>query len=206
VRGLWPNAWLLAGVLVAVALLDPAKPLPWIGWRPWVYLREMALLGMALVSLAAGPAGVRRDNRFDFGAIVEVAALFAGIFLCMQPPLEILHVVGPSLGLAAPAHFFWASGSLSSVLDNAPTYAVFFATAQSLGGSDTVAGVQPSLLAAVSLGSVFLGAMTYIGNGPNFMVKAIAEKSGVAMPGFFGYVAYSALILLPLFALVSLML
>jgi Na+/H+ antiporter NhaD/arsenite permease-like protein len=204
VRGLWPNVWLLACVVAAVALLDPAKPLIGTQWHPWIYLREMVLLGLVLLSFLLGPGQVRRDNGFDFGPIVEVAVLFAGIFLCMQPPLEILQAIGPSLGLAKPSHFFWASGSLSSVLDNAPTYAVFFATARSLGGSGTVAGVQAPLLAAVSLGSVFMGAMTYIGNGPNFMVKSIAEKSGVAMPSFFGYVAYSALILLPLFALVTL--
>ncbi|MEI8373732.1 MAG: sodium:proton antiporter [Planctomycetota bacterium] len=204
-RGLWPNAWILAGVVLAVALLDPGKPLLGTSWHPWVYLREIALLGFVLLSLLFGPDTVRRDNGFDFGAINEVAVLFLGIFLCMQPPLEILQVNGPSLGLVLPAHFFWASGSLSSVLDNAPTYAVFFETAKSLGGSDTVAGVQGSLLAAVSLGSVFMGAMTYIGNGPNFMVKAIAEKSGVVMPTFFGYIAYSAAILLPIFVLVTLL-
>jgi Na+/H+ antiporter NhaD/arsenite permease-like protein len=206
IRGIWPNVWLLLGVIAAVALLDPGKPLIGTQWHPWVYLREMAMLALVALSFLFGAGQVRRDNSFDFAAIIEVAVLFAGIFLCMQPPLEILHVVGPSLGLAKPAHFFWASGSLSSVLDNAPTYAVFFATARSLGGTQAVAGVQSPLLAAVSLGSVFMGAMTYIGNGPNFMVKSIAEKSGVAMPTFFGYIVYSALILLPLFALVTLIL
>jgi len=205
-RGIWPNAWLLIGVILTVALLDPGKPLVGTAWHPWVYLREMVLLALVLLSLLCSPSEVRHDNGFDFAAIIEVAVLFVGIFLCMQPPLEILHVLGPSLGLVAPAHFFWASGSLSSVLDNAPTYAVFFATARSLGGNGAVAGVQAPLLAAVSLGSVFMGAMTYIGNGPNFMVKSIAEKSGVAMPSFFGYVVYSVIILLPLFALMTLIL
>jgi Na+/H+ antiporter NhaD/arsenite permease-like protein len=129
--------------------------------------------------------------------------LFLGIFICMQAPLQILHVCGPRLGLVSPAHFFWASGSLSSVLDNAPTYAVYFETARSLGGAATVAGVDESLLVAISLGSVFLGAMTYIGNGPNLMVKSIAEDSGVTMPGFFGYTLYSIAILLPIFVLVA---
>lgn len=202
-RGLWPNVFLLAGVILAVSLLGPRMAVPGTSWHAWVYLREAVQLGLVLLSLALSPGGIRRDNNFNYVAIVEVAALFVGIFLCMQPPLQILHVHGPSLGLVSPAHFFWASGSLSSVLDNAPTYAVFFQAAQSLGGEPAVAGVQQSLLAAVSLGSVFMGAMTYIGNGPNFMVKSIAEKSGVAMPSFFGYVVYSAVILLPLWILVT---
>jgi Na+/H+ antiporter NhaD/arsenite permease-like protein len=197
-RGLWPNGLLLAGVILAVALLDPGKTLPGTPWHPWVYLREAVLLGMVAISLGWTTQAIRRDNDFDYGPILEVAALFVGIFLAMQAPLAILHVRGPSLGLATPGDFFWASGSLSAVLDNAPTYAVFFETARSLGGASKVAGVEESLLAAISLGAVFMGAMTYIGNGPNFMVRSIAEKSGVGMPSFFGYVIYSAVILLPL--------
>jgi Na+/H+ antiporter NhaD/arsenite permease-like protein len=141
---------------------------------------------------------------FTYGAIIEVAALFVGIFVCMQPALQILATKGSELGLTTPAHFFWASGSLSSVLDNAPTYLVFFKTAQSMAGHagvTPVAGVNPLILAGVSLGSVFMGAMTYIGNGPNFMVRSIAESAGVKMPSFFGYVVYSCLILLPILAL-----
>jgi Na+/H+ antiporter NhaD/arsenite permease-like protein len=136
-----------------------------------------------------------------------VAALFFGIFICMQAPLQILHVKGPNLGLTTPGHFFWATGSLSSVLDNAPTYVVFFETAKSLPseGVKTVAGVAESLLVGISLGAVFMGAMTYIGNGPNFMVKAIAEKSGVRMPSFFGYMVYSCLVLLPVLILTTLL-
>jgi Na+/H+ antiporter NhaD/arsenite permease-like protein len=203
-RGVWPNVFLLVGVILSVALLDPGKSMPGMNWYPLVYMREVVQLGMVALSLWSAPM-VRRDNNFNYGAIVEVAVLFLGIFICMQAPLQILHVRGSSLGLVTPAHFFWASGSLSSVLDNAPTYAVYFETARSLSGSHTIAGVEPSLLAAVSLGSVFMGAMTYIGNGPNFMVKSIAEASGVAMPSFFGYVVYSATILLPLFLLVTLL-
>ena len=204
-RGLWPNVLLLAGVILSVGLLDPAKALPGTDWHPWVYLREMVQLGLVLLSLVLGSPAVRRDNDFNYAPILEVAILFLGIFLCMQPPLEVLHVYGPSLGLTSPVHFFWASGSLSSVLDNAPTYAVFFETARSLGGNPAVAGVREPLLVAISLGSVFMGAMTYIGNGPNFMVKSIAEKSDVQMPSFFGYIMYSAAILLPVFVLVTLL-
>lgn len=206
ISGLWPNALLLAGVIFSVGLLDPSKPFPGTLWHPWLYLREVVQLGLVALSLVLGSEAVRRANHFNYAAIIEVAALFFGIFIAMQPPLQILHVRGPSLGLHAPAHFFWATGILSSVLDNAPTYVVYFETARTLGGTHLVPpgnGVDAALLAGVSLGAVFMGSMTYIGNGPNFMVKAIAEKSGIRMPSFFGYMVYSCLILLPLFAVVT---
>jgi len=199
--GIWPNALLLLGVIFSIALLDPSKPLPGADWRPWVYLREVAQLTLVAMSLLLGQPATRRQNRFNYHAILEVAALFLGIFITMQPALQILHVKGPTLGLTTPVHFFWATGSLSSVLDNAPTYVVFLETARSLGGIPggvTVAGVAEPLLAAISLGAVFMGAMTYIGNGPNFMVKAIAEHSGVRMPSFFGYLLYSIAVLVPI--------
>jgi Na+/H+ antiporter NhaD/arsenite permease-like protein len=197
------NAPLLLGVVLAVALLDPSKPFPGTAWHPWMYLREVAQLCLVGLSLRLGSKQVRDANLFTYAAIIEVAALFVGIFICMQPALQILAIKGSELGLSSPAHFFWASGSLSSVLDNAPTYLVFFKAAQSLPSSagTPVAGVDPMILAAVSLGSVFMGAMTYIGNGPNFMVRAIAESFGVKMPSFFGYMVYSFLILLPILAL-----
>ncbi len=174
---------------------------------------------MAL-SLILGSRAVRQANNFNYHAILEVAALFFGIFICMQPPLQILHTLDNDTlaerGLDSEMAFFWLTGSLSSVLDNAPTYVVFFETASQIEGSPRVAaapaespgaperpGIPESLLAAVSLGAVFMGAMTYIGNGPNFMVKAIAEKSGVRMPSFFGYMAYSCGVLLPLFVLTT---
>jgi Na+/H+ antiporter NhaD/arsenite permease-like protein len=207
VAGVWPNALLLGGVVLSAALLDPGRAVPGIGWRPWVFLREAVELGLVVLSLLPGHSGARRTNGFHYGPMVEVAVLFFGIFVCMQPPLEILRVEGPKLGLSEPRQFFWASGGLSSILDNAPTYVVFFETAKSVseqeGLGPTVAGVAERLLAAISLGSVFLGAMTYIGNGPNFMVKAVAERFGVEMPGFFGYLLYSAAVLLPLFVLTT---
>jgi Na+/H+ antiporter NhaD/arsenite permease-like protein len=206
--GLWPNALLLLGVVLSVALLDPSKTLPGTGWRPWYYLREIAQLGLVALSLIWGSRAVRRANHFNYHAILEVAALFFGIFICMQAPLQILHVKGPDLGLTSPMHFFWATGSLSSMLDNAPTYVVFFETAKALtaktGIAPAIAGVAESLLVGISLGAVFMGAMTYIGNGPNFMVKAIAEKSGVRMPSFFGFMVYSGAILVPLFVIATL--
>jgi Na+/H+ antiporter NhaD/arsenite permease-like protein len=201
--GLWPNVPLLLGVIFSIALLDPSKPIPGTSWHPWIYLREIVQLVLVALSVGCGSEEIRRRNSFNYHAIMEVAALFIGIFICMQPPLQILRVQGPALGLVSPHHFFWATGGLSSLLDNAPTYVVFFTTAQSLGGSPLVAGVQEQLLIGVSLGAVFLGAMTYIGNGPNFMVKTIAEKSGIVMPTFVGYVGYSAVILLPLFAVTT---
>jgi Na+/H+ antiporter NhaD/arsenite permease-like protein len=206
VSGLWPNAPLIAGVIAAVALLDPSKPLPGTDWHPWIYLREVTLLGLVGLSLLLGSAEIRKQNGFSYFAILEVAALFVGIFICMQPALAILNERGAELGITSPTGFFWVTGGLSSVLDNAPTYLVFFKTAQALPAVGPVeAGVEVSRLTAISLGAVFLGAMTYIGNGPNFMVKAIAEQSGVRMPSFFGYILYSVGVLLPVFALTAIL-
>ncbi len=197
------NAPLLLGVVLAVALLDPSKPVPGTTWQPWMYLREMVQLGLVAVSLLFGSRHVRSANGFNYHAIVEVAAIFTGIFITMQPALQILSVHGSELGIRTPAQFFWATGALSGVLDNAPTYLVFFQAAQAMPqapDATLVAGVEHITLMGISLGAVFMGAMTYIGNGPNFMVRAIAEKSGVKMPSFFGYMVYSCAILLPVLA------
>lgn len=207
--GLWPNALLLAGVVACIGLLNPSKAVPGTTWHPWLYFREVVQLALVALSLWLGNPHLRQGNRFNYAAILEVAVLFFGVFVCMQPALEILGVEGPKLGLTEPWHYFWATGGLSSVLDNAPTYVVFFETARALtekvGLQPAVAGVAEDLLVAISLGAVFMGANTYIGNGPNFMVKAIAEKSGVAMPSFFGYLLYSSIILIPLFILVTIL-
>ena len=168
-------------------------------------------LGLVGLSLLLGVPRCARDNRFNYVAIIEVAALFIGIFICMQPAIEILHVQGPKMGLTYPWQLFWATGSLSSVLDNAPTYVVFFETVaanpQWDGNFVKLVSTNPKaaeLLVGISLGAVFMGAMTYIGNGPNFMVKAIAEQSGVKMPSFFGYVIfYSVPVLIPAFILIT---
>ncbi len=197
------NAPLLLGVVLAVAFLDPSKPIPGTDWHSWIYLREIVQLGLVAISVAVGSREIRSANRFNYHAIVEVAAIFSGIFITMQPALQILNVHGSELGLRTPAQFFWATGGLSGVLDNAPTYLVFFQAARVLpqsSGATLVAGVEQIALVAISLGAVFMGAMTYIGNGPNFMVRAIAEESGVKMPTFFGYTVYSCLILLPVLA------
>jgi Na+/H+ antiporter NhaD/arsenite permease-like protein len=202
ISGLAVNGPLLLGVVLAVALLDPNKAFPGTNWHAWMYLREIVQLGLVGLSLFLGSKSVRAANDFSYGAIVEVAALFIGIFICMQPALQILSENGPAIASRLNARgYFWASGTLSSFLDNAPTYLVFFKTAQVPGVGGPTAGVPEAILVAISLGSVFMGAMTYIGNGPNFMVKAIAEKSNVKMPSFFGYMAYSCAILLPILVL-----
>jgi Na+/H+ antiporter NhaD/arsenite permease-like protein len=159
------------------------------------------------------PAGARAQNQFDWGPMVEVAKLFAGIFLTIIPVLAMLKagmngafapivmlVTGPD-NQPIPAMYFWASGVLSSFLDNAPTYLVFF----NLAGGDpqVLMTTLAPVLAAISAGSVFMGANSYIGNAPNLMVKAIAEDRGVKMPSFFGYMAWSFGILVPLFALMT---
>jgi len=185
------NAFLLLGVLVAVALLR----------APW---REVAIVGLSVLSYAATDPVLRKANRFTFQPILEVAALFAGIFVTMLPALDILRARGAELGVRAPWQFFWATGALSSFLDNAPTYLTFLALAQGLQLPSNVAGVPDPILAAVSVGAVFMGANTYIGNGPNFMVRSIAEERGVRMPSFGGYMLYSGAVLIPVFLLVTL--
>ena len=167
--------------------------------------RETAMAAAAAVSAWKTPAKVREENEFTWHPIEEVAILFAGIFATMIPALLILKARGAELGVVSAAQFFWATGTLSSFLDNAPTYLTFFSLAQGVGGTQTVAGVSAPLLQAISAGAVFMGANSYIGNAPNFMVKAIAEESGVRMPSFLGYMAWSCGILLPIFALLTLM-
>jgi len=184
------NLLLLACIVPAVAIAPKGT-------------REALMAGIALVSLAITPRGVRARNAFAWGPIIEVAVLFAGIFVTMLPALEYLRQHGPEMGVKTPLQFFWVTGTLSSFLDNTPTYLTLLALAQSLDMPRQVAGVSHEILAAISLGAVFMGANTYIGNGPNFMVKAIADSSGVKMPSFFGYMAYSVAILVPLFLLLS---
>jgi Na+/H+ antiporter NhaD/arsenite permease-like protein len=122
----------------------------------------------------------------------------------MLPALDLLRARGAELGVREPWQFFWATGALSSFLDNAPTYLTFLALARGLHLPADVVGVPNALLTAVSLGAVFMGANTYIGNGPNFMVRSIAEERGVRMPSFGGYMLYSGGVLIPVFLLVTL--
>jgi Na+/H+ antiporter NhaD/arsenite permease-like protein len=185
------NLVLLAGVLLAVAFLQ----------APW---REAAIVALSVASLAFTDRELRKANRFSFGPILEVAALFAGIFVTMLPALDLLRSRGAELGVREPWQFFWATGALSSFLDNAPTYLTFLALGQGLALAPDVVGVPEAILKAISLGAVFMGANTYIGNGPNFMVRSIAEERGVRMPSFGGYMLYSGSVLLPVFVLVTL--
>jgi len=166
--------------------------------------RELAMVAVSALSLALTSRAVREANRFTFHAIAEVAALFAGIFVTMLPALDVLHAHGRDLGLTQPWHFFWSAGLLSSFLDNAPTYLTFVAIAQSLGLPAEVAGMTHQVLAAISAGAVFMGANTYIGNGPNFMVRSIAEERGIKMPSFLGYMGYSGAVLIPVFVVITL--
>ena len=166
---------------------------------------------MARISWYTTPRSIHRENHFHFAPIVEVAALFLGIFITMVPALEILSARANMFDLKAPWHFFWMSGALSSVLDNAPTYIAFTAMASGLVGANpqnlsTMLHIPAgeALLRAISCGSVMMGASTYIGNGPNFMVKSIAERSGVQMPTFGGYMLYSGIVLIPTFILITL--
>ena len=175
--------------------------------------RDVGLVAVALLSLAFTPRKVHEDNQFGWGPMQEVAKLFAGIFLTIVPVIAMLKagVNGPFGAIVSavtrpdgspdPAMYFWATGILSSFLDNAPTYLVFFNTA---GGDPAVlmTAMAPTL-AAISAGAVFMGANTYIGNAPNLMVKAIAEDRGVNMPSFFGYMLWSVGILVPLFVLMT---
>jgi Na+/H+ antiporter NhaD/arsenite permease-like protein len=207
------NLLWLTLVVVAVGTLDVTKNIPGTSLKPPPFMREGVQLALVALSYATTQAGLRAANKFNFHAIVEVACLFIGIFVTMQVPLEILNAKGAELGLKDPWQFFWATGILSSFLDNAPTYVVFFQTANALthapgdGVMQLLGGayVRTDLLIAISLGSVFMGANTYIGNGPNFMVKSIAESAGVKMPSFFGYMLYSGCILIPLFIGVTFM-
>ncbi len=177
--------------------------------------RVVALLGLTVLSVRLTPIAYRQGNNFTWGPIEEVAKLFAGIFMTIVPVIAMLRAgengaFAPLLTLLAEPNgepnnvmYFWLTGILSSFLDNAPTYLVFFNAA----GGDPVQLMGPlaTTLAAISAGAVFMGANTYIGNAPNFMVKAIAEEAGVKMPSFFGYMLWSGLFLLPCFALVTLL-
>jgi len=168
-------------------------------------IQNAIILLAAFLSVKTTAKVIREDNKFTWYPIKEVATLFIGIFITMIPALAILSARGAELGLTKPFHFFWATGILSGFLDNAPTYLVFMTTAASLhaptGLVTTVGTIAPQMLLAVSCGAVFMGANTYIGNAPNFMVRSIAEENKIKMPSFFGYMGWSLAFLIPLFIL-----
>ena len=196
------NFVFLLGVMLAAILS---------GYFAWPRgVQEVLMITMALLSWITTNASVHKANSFHLHPILEVAAVFLGIFVTMVPALEILRTHAGQLGLESPWQYFWASGLLSSFLDNAPTYLTFTAMASGIIGSATGSpgdllnsDLGAALLRAVSVGSVFMGANTYIGNGPNFMVKSIAESNGVKMPSFGGYLIYSLVTLIPVFVLIT---
>ena len=197
------NFLFLLGVMAAAILSGHY------GWPKGA--QEAMMIAMALLSWYTTPRSVHEANHFHFHPILEVAALFAGIFVTMIPALKILEARAPDLNLQEPWQYFWMSGILSSFLDNAPTYLTFTAMASGMVGSSVEnlgtllhTPLGESLLRAVSCGAVFMGANTYIGNGPNFMVKSIAERSHVEMPSFGKYMVYSGCILIPVFVLITL--
>lgn len=212
------NFWLLAGVVGLVLLSGFWKGAPVFSvWGGEVGLpalvRDVGLIALTLVSIKLTPTQVKQNNQFSWGPMQEVAKLFAGIFLTIIPVIAMLKAgtEGPFGAIVAavtrpdgqpdPAMYFWATGALSSFLDNAPTYLVFFNTAG--GDAKLLMTTMAPTLAAISAGAVFMGANSYIGNAPNMMVKAIAEDRGVNMPSFFGYMVWSAGILLPLFVVMT---
>lgn len=214
----WANVGLLGVILVAVLASGIWKPgvaftVNGIDVEAQNLARDLVLLGVAFVSCQITPREVREGNGFSWGPILEVAKLFAGIFITIIPAIAILKAgtngaLGPLVGLVTdengqPIHaaYFWLAGGLSSFLDNAPTYLVFFNMAG--GDAQQLMGPLSLTLTAISAGAVFMGANTYIGNAPNFMVKCIAEEQGVKMPSFFGYMAWSCCILVPCFLLVT---
>ena len=188
------NIVFLLGIVVAVFL-----PSPW---------RELSMVGCALASVFLGPREARKENAFSYAPIVEVAILFLGIFITMIPALALLEHHGAELGLTTPTHYFFVTGGLSSVLDNAPTYLAFLTAAQGLTVANSlpvdVVGVGAEFLVAISCGAVLMGANTYIGNGPNFMVKAIAEEARYEMPSFFGYAGRAIAVLSPVYVVIGL--
>jgi Na+/H+ antiporter NhaD/arsenite permease-like protein len=212
------NIWLLLGVMGAVLVSGIWKPgIAWNVMGTEVPLqgvvRDLVLVGLAWASLKLTPARCREANAFTWGPILEVAKLFAGIFVTIVPVIAMLkagekgafsaivHLVTRPDGSPDNVAYFWLAGGLSSFLDNAPTYLVFF----NMAGGDPaqLMGPMANTLLAISAGAVFMGANTYIGNAPNFMVKAVAEENGVKMPSFFGYMLWSCAILLPCFLLVT---
>ena len=191
IEGLINFIWLF-GIILSVAFL-PIFP-----------YRELVMLALVAISLITTKKGLRAENKFTYHPINEVAFLFFGIFLTMIPALMLLKAKGGDLGITAPWQFFWITGILSAFLDNAPTYLTFFNLAQGLGATGNLVantGIQEEVLKAISLGAVFMGASSYIGNGPNFMVKAISDEAGTKMPSFLGFMVWSFGILIPLFVL-----
>ena len=200
--------WLF-GVILSVAFLNKQYFPTWETNIALGFIREGALILMVLLSLITTKKSLREANKFTWAPITEVAFLFLGIFITMLPAMLYLKSNAASFGLSVPWHFYYTAGALSSFLDNAPTAISFYELARGMifvnDGGVLVAGIPEMILIAISIGAVFFGAMTYIGNGPNFMIKAIAEENKINMPSFFGYVfKFSLVVLLPVYIIVQL--
>lgn len=207
------NIIFIVMIVVAVILSGALSSLPLfekgVSLTENINLSTASVIEVAIILLAAflsmktTKKDVHIENQFSWAAIQEVAILFIGIFITMEPALLFLEEHGASLGLQHPWQMFWAAGALSSFLDNTPTYLVFLTTAGTLGAATgittSVGTIAPVMLKAISCGAVCMGANTYIGNAPNFMVRSMAEEGGVRMPSFFGYMAWSGSILIPVF-------
>ena len=206
VTGLINILWLLC--VIASTMFINSTYIPAMGEHdaPWYLklLREWAFIAIIAASWLTTHKAVRASNNYSWTPILEVACVFLGIFATMTPALMFLQQ--HPLPVHAPWQFVYCTGALSAFLDNAPTAMVFHATATTLpAGVDAVAGIAPEFMKAISMGAVFFGALTYIGNGPNFMVKSIAEQEGIDMPSFFGYmIKFSLIILLPIYVIVQL--
>ena len=203
-------AVILSGILPGTKLFSGGIPIYGEVELTYASLIEVAIILLAaFLSFKTTDKTVRIKNHFSWGSIQEVAVLFIGIFITMIPALLILKAKGAELGLTQPWQMFWTTGAMSSFLDNTPTYLVFLTTAGTLGatsGMQTSVGLIPQvMLKAISCGAVFMGANTYIGNAPNFMVKSIAEENGIRMPSFFGYMFWSVRFLIPVFILDTLL-
>jgi Na+/H+ antiporter NhaD/arsenite permease-like protein len=207
-------AMIVGLILISGYVVYPLDGSPVLQEHPGAVIsKAVQMVGMVLIALASYQVthrAIRHQNGFSFGPIIEVAALFAGIFMAMIPALLILETQGAKLGVDRPWQYFWMTGALSGFLDNAPTYLAFTSLAKGAlhlpeeGLRELMLDPTGAVfLTAISSGAVFMGANTYIGNGPNFMVKAIAEEARIKMPSFFGYMAWSVAILIPLFIVMT---
>lgn len=214
IQGKMNFIWLV-GVILAVAFINPSY-FPAFANNPYMnFLREAVIIILAMLSLKLTTHIVRTSNSFSWAPIEEVAYLFLGIFITMVPCILYLQQNASALGIVNPAQFYYASGALSSFLDNTPTAVTFYSLALGLveqnpniaNGMTMVAGIPEIFMKAICVSAVIFGSMTYIGNGPNFMVKAIAESEGIKMPSFFGYIfKFSLIVLLPIYIIVELVL
>jgi Na+/H+ antiporter NhaD/arsenite permease-like protein len=199
------NFIFLAGVIAAIITYAELPQGMNIIYKNLIQISIMAL--MATLSWKYTPKKHRIENGFTWFPIKEIAILFAAIFITMIPALKLLQTKGVDLGVTEPYQFFWGTGLLSSFLDNAPTYLSFLSLGKSIAvNTSTISLVDGTIigekiLIAISMGAVFMGANTYIGNGPNFMIKSVAEESGIKMPSFFKYMLWALCILIPLFIL-----